>query len=144
MKLEFKPDRDKDFLAVCDRIRNENKPYISVADIAAKAIHVEAESYYLTTKQIITIIQTMRFNRNFKIRRKANLYGDIFTRYLDIKKKHPNYSVSKIAKMIDAEKAPRFYLTANSAKKLLYNLIKNRPRHAIPNCNHIHSNVSSK
>lgn len=144
MKLEFKPDRDIDFLAACERIRKENKPYISVVDIAAKVIHVEAESYYLTTKQIITIIQTMRFNPNFRTKCKMNLYGDIFARYWDIKKKHPTYTVSRIAKLIDAEKAPQFYLTANSAKKLLYYLIKNRPRHAIPDCSNIHSNISSK
>lgn len=144
MRTAFKQDRDKDFFAVCEQVRKEHGSYISVKDIACKAVKREADGYYLTTKQIINIIHYKRCNPDKKTRWKQGLYTDIFQRYWSIKKENPGLTVSKIAKIIDEEKAPRFYMTEKSATNLLYYLIKNRPRNAIHHCPSIHNHISDR
>jgi len=145
MKLEFKSDRDKDFFSVYETVRKESNSYRSVKEISKIAVHREAESYYLTRKQIIQIIQTLRCHPDFE-NKKCNIdrCKDIFKRYWHYRKLYPTMSIAKIADIIDSEKAPRFYISEKYAYNLIYTLIKNRPRHAIPDCTHIHNSVSDK
>jgi len=128
MRLFFKKERDSDFYKVCCRISKSNKGYMSSMDIASKAILCEAESYYLTKKQMISIIQTMRANPDFEtIKYKKSQSRDLICRYWHYKKIYPNNTIAKIVEEIDKEPAPRFYMTPRSADKLLRHLMTHKP-----------------
>jgi len=128
MELFYKPERDKDFYDICERIRKQNKEYQSVEQIASKAVHEEAQSFYLTQKQIVAIIQEMRAGvnkervREFPV--KSELYNEIFSRYWKIKKESPEKCVNQISKIIDEQSAPRFYISEARATSLYYKLLK--------------------
>lgn len=124
MELFFKSERDKDLFRVYEKIQKETKGYLSVCKIAELAILHEAESYYITKKQILEIIQKLRCNPDYVPTIKQQLYKDIFKRYWELKKENPCLKTYAIAKLIETEKAPRFYVGVKHATSLFYKLLK--------------------
>ena len=124
MQKFYKPERDKDFFDVCEAIRKETKDYQSVEDIAVKAILRPANSIFITQKHIACIIQEMRCGtHSFKgVTKLQN--QELFNRYWELKKQNPTFSPNKIAKIIEEQKAPRFYISQKTAKSLYYKLLK--------------------
>lgn len=142
MELFYRQERDKNFFQVCEKIRKNSKAYVSVAEIAKKAVLEEADEYYITLKQMIVILTCMRCEKNIDTlsEHKRALYKDIFSRYWVLKKKNPTMRTFEIAKMIHNEKAPRFYFSDSRAKSLYYKLIKTNGN-AIPIRHSVHSDV---
>lgn len=123
MKLFYRVERDKDFFDVCEAVRKESKEYRSVQQIATIAALRPAQSYYLTKKQILSIIQLMRLhphklnlNRN-KV--KLKLYKQIYSVYLQ-----HDVCANQVAHIIDLSPAPRFYMSSQTATSLYYKLLK--------------------
>lgn len=128
MKKFFYEERNAEFLEACERVRKRGRLY-RVADIASAAILEPAESFYLTTKQYVNIITRMRCSRTVPPTVLGELYVEVFSRYWAIKKESPRKSTSEIAREIDLQTAPRFYISEKQAVKLYYKLHKRRGRH---------------
>lgn len=122
MSLFFQEERDKDFLKACEKIRKEDK-FLSATDIAKRAANSPAPSFYLTIKGYSNIINFIKKDKCCTtVKAKQELYIEIRNRLEDI----PNWrSVSsyELARMIDEQSAPRFYISESRAVKLYYNLL---------------------
>lgn len=122
MSLFFQEERDKDFLKACEKIRKEDK-FLSATDIAKCAANSPAPSFYLTIKGYSNIINFIKKDKCCTtVKAKQELYIEIRKRLEDI----PNWrSVSsyELARMIDEQSAPRFYISESRAVKLYYNLL---------------------
>lgn len=128
MILFFQDERDKDFYAACEKIRGQ-KCYLSTTEIAKRAVHAEAQSFYLSNRGCAKIINRIkRGNIHTRSSAKRMLYEEIRRRYLLIISEHPHLTSAEIARRINAEKAPRFYITESRAVDLYYLLIKSNPR----------------
>lgn len=130
MELYYQQERNADFLGVCERIRKETKGYISVACIARKAVYCEAELFYLPAREIARII---RFKSKIEVSSSAKieLYKEIERRSKEINE-NGKVSCETIARIIEIQKAPRFYITEARAVSLYYELLKNK-KNAISN-----------
>lgn len=122
MSLFFQEERDKDFLKACEKIRKDDK-FLSATDIAKRAANSPAPSFYLTIKGYSNIINFIKKDKCCTtVKAKQELYIEIRKRLEDI----PNWrSVSsyELARMIDEQSAPRFYISESRAVKLYYNLL---------------------
>lgn len=122
MSLFFQEERDKDFLKACEKIRKENK-FLSATDIAKRAVNSPAPSFYLTIKGYSNIINFIKKDKcDTTVKAKRELYMEIRKRLEDI----PNWrnvSSYELARMIDSQSAPRFYVSESRAVKLYYNLL---------------------
>ena len=122
MSLFFQEERDKDFLKACEKIRKEDR-FLSATDIAKRAANSPAPSFYLTIKGYSNIINFIKKDKCCTtVKAKQELYIEIRKRLEDI----PNWrSVSsyELARMIDEQSAPRFYISESRAVKLYYNLL---------------------
>lgn len=126
MSLYFKNERDKDFFNTCEEIRRSNKKYISTPDIARKAVHSNAKSFYITCYRCYNMIRKIKSGEKIYLRSKAKseLFEEIKTRYMNISIENPKMKDFDIACMITSGKAPRFYITETRAERLYYNLLK--------------------
>jgi len=127
MRLFYQQERNSDFFNACEKIRREHgKDYISVADIAKKAILTEAESFYLLDKEVSKIIYRfvgkITFGNTQSEAKKAQ-YKEIMRRYYELHYQYPEYNIPKIAAIIASQKAPRFYITETRAMLLYYKLL---------------------
>lgn len=133
MSLFFKQERDKDFLDACENIRQSNKE-LSASKIAIKAIYTETFSFYLTIRGYAKIINKLRSSNQMIMtsRHSRNeLYMEMYKRMIQI----PDYeklSSCEIARRIDEQPAPRFYISEERAITIYYKLLnkKNDERNA--------------
>jgi hypothetical protein len=124
MELYFKEYRDRDFFYACERIRKESAVYLSVSDIARKAVRREAESFYLSEREYVRIYRKARLMPECKSGVKNEMYSEIRYRFLKEKRRNPGLNHFQIARIIGEQKAPRFYLAEGSAVQLYYRLLK--------------------
>jgi hypothetical protein len=126
MELYFKEDRDRDFFGVCETVRKEAEGYISVSRIARIAVRREAQSFYLSEKEYVRIYRKARLMPECKSEVKNEMYREIRNRFLRIKRENPGLNHFQIARIVDRQKAPRFYLADGSAVNLYYKLLRVR------------------
>lgn len=116
----FRDERDRDFLAACESVREANK-HLSASEIAKIAVYSPTQSFYLTTRELAKIISRIRKG---EVVRKANkdsidLYNEISMRISSIENSHL-MPCNVIARIIDSQTAPRFYISEQRAVTLYY------------------------
>lgn len=127
VELYFKECRDRDFFTACEMVRKESDTYLSVSEIARKAVLSEAPSFYLSEQQYLRIYHQARIYprvENCKSEIKNEMYREIRARFLEARYFSPKLKFAQIAKVISEQTAPRFYITEKSAVELYYKLLK--------------------
>ncbi|MDR1097299.1 MAG: hypothetical protein LBL57_04120 [Tannerella sp.] len=121
--MEYKKERDKEFLQTCEKIRKAAGRYISVRETVKKAIRTPATSFFISEREFGKIIRDKRRHTPHS-KAKAELYREIRRRYKKLKSNYPNAKTENLARQIAYQSAPGFYLTESSAKNLYYKLLK--------------------
>lgn len=125
MKLFYQEDRNEDFFAVCESLRKKSHIY-SIKEIAIAAIRKEAQSFYLSPNEYGRIIREGCFRKATRCILKNELYHEIQERYRYLNKQYPHLNVPAIAKMIELQRAPRFYISEARAISLYYELLSKK------------------
>jgi hypothetical protein len=124
MELYFKEYRDRDFFKLCETVRKEAASYLSVSQIARIAVQREAQSFYLSEREYVRIYRKTRLTPECKSRIKNEMYREIRNRFLKVKRENPGMNHFQIARIVGEQKAPRFYISEESAIQLYYRLLK--------------------
>ena len=124
-ELFYKDERDSEFFKICESVRVEKGVYAPIAEIVSQAILMPTSSFFLHPKEYSNIIRGKNLPKN-AIKRELHL--EIIRRHRDIKEKSPDLKTHEIAKILDTQPAPRFYISTRRAVDLYYSLLKNRPR----------------
>ena len=127
MRLFYEEERNEDFFNVCESIRAGTSSYISVSDIVKQAVHCPAKSFYLSARACYMIIRGMKGNKPVPLS-KRELYGEVYSRYLELSGRYPDMPISRVARTISEQDAPRFYISAPRALNLYYKLLKKPSR----------------
>lgn len=121
----FREERDSDFLEVCERVHSENKR-LSVSDVAKIAVYLPAPSFYLTIRELAKIINRIRKGEKKSTYLSAKLMYDEIENMMYQIKGHEKLSAYEIARLIDAEPAPRFYMSETRAANVYYECLKSQ------------------
>ena len=125
----FRQERDRDFFDVCEKVRKENNR-LSVSEIAKIAVFHPASSFYLTTKELAKIINNIRKGiRKSTFRSEGLMYDQIEFMMREIPG-HENLPAREVARKIDAENVPRFYLSESRATSIYYECLNKRMKRA--------------
>jgi len=124
MTLTYQQERDEDFLKACEIVRSNTQGYISMTDIAIRAVTSPAQSYYLCPRQIAKICKCNISKVRSPVKRE--LYRKIKHLYFELKTVYPEISRRQIYKRLLEEPAERFYISDTRAVSLYYKLIKSR------------------
>jgi len=123
----FREERDKDFITACENVRLQNK-HLSASAIAKKAIYTETQSFYLTTRELAKFIYKIRKGFDVKgFECSVALHCEIKKRMLIIEG-HEKMSANEIARIIDMQDAPRFYISESRAVQLYYECFKKQKK----------------
>lgn len=126
MYLDFKNERDADFLAAYKKIiirHGKNARYIKKETLLSETIHHPAQRFYVSYEQAQRIITRLWKGQKvtFRNKLKEKMYIDLLEK---TRQQHPGLPLKeKIANAIYTT-APRFYITLESASILYYQLIK--------------------
>ncbi len=120
--LLFEIERNEDFIQTCETVRKE-EGFLSISEIAAKAIYRKAKSFYVDPRSYIKIIRN-NGNNLPKNEVSKELHVEVLKRAKCIMSQYPEYTPAQIAKIIAEQEAPRFYISEARAESLYYKLLK--------------------
>lgn len=127
MRLDFKHERDRDFMQAYQNILSrygKNAPFIKKETLIRETIFHPAKRFYVSPEQSLRILSQLL--RNQKVDFKNPVKKEMYTTLLHlIKSKLPtDRPLINIVTETIYTPAPRFYLTLESASILYYKLIK--------------------
>lgn len=129
MYLEFKEERDEDFMNVYAEVVHgygKKAPYIKKEALLAEAILSRAKRFYVSPEQAQRIVSRLLRGKTvvFKNDLKKEMYLTILERVKLLSQKEPDVPLSRIISDVIYMPAPRFYITVESASILFYQLLK--------------------
>lgn len=128
MYLVEQEERDRDFLSACEKVkRSAGRRYVSIASVAKEAILQPARSFYLSAGETGRLLRK-NIHQLPVSRAKQDLWIELARRYHDLQRQYPNESIDAIARRIEVQGAPRFYMTPKYAVRLYYKLLSKRRR----------------
>lgn len=89
------------------------------------AIKSPAKSFYLHPREYSKIIKNGGLHLP-KERIKRELHSEILRRHADIRSANPSLKVHEVAKIIESQSAPKFYMSTRGAINLYYKLLKKK------------------
>ena len=129
MKLIEEDNRNRDFYRACEEIIRHNKPQsVNVRETVRKALLSPAGSFYLSDGEIARILRSRMWEMPLNPV-KLEMYKELCSRYRQLKALHPGQKIGQIARLIETQPAPRFYMSDAYAVRLYYHLVKNRKRY---------------
>jgi hypothetical protein len=123
--LYYREERDRDLFEAFERIRTGAGRGLSVPAAAALAVLEPARSFYLTP---LTIRRHLRraVGKGLSRVMRETMRAELYARYGVYRLKRPGLTVSEAARMMETAPAPRFYLTAASAARIVYRMLGKR------------------
>lgn len=114
---EFSEDRNRDLLSAY-RTQLASCKYISMPEIYQKVVNMSAPRFYVSeTRAAVAITKILKGDKLLYMRpTKREMFFEIYRRYLIKKEKYPHLSLPHILNIVTEQPAPKFYLTAGSAK----------------------------
>lgn len=132
----FKDERDSDFFQVCEKVRSENKT-LSVSEVAKIAVYLPAPSLYLTTRELAKIVNRIRKGEKCSTYKSAGMMYDQIEKMMIEIPGNEKLSAYEIARIIDAEPVPRFYMSEARARTIYYDCLKNIKKSDLPFSNEL-------
>lgn len=130
MKLDFKEERDMDFLSSYKLVLKEygrSAPYLKKEFLLSRAILKPAKRFYVSEEQCSRIIGNMLRGKVIDIKNplKLMMYDEILSR-VKVELHNSTLLLPDIIRNVINQPSPRFYLTLESAQILYYKLIKHK------------------
>lgn len=132
MNLDFKEERDRDFLSSYKLVIKEygkEAPYLKKKFLLSQAILMPSKRFYVSEEQCIRIIGAMLKGKKTGIKNslKLMMYHEILSR-VKVELSNSSLQLTQIIQKVINQPSPRFYITLESAQILYYKLIKNNKR----------------
>ncbi len=121
MKNELKNQRNKDLIAVMQRIRSEkgiNFNYISRDALIDIIMEQPAPRFYLEPRTIEHIL--MRHFKNLPTRNKART-EDLYEAFCRVRQKNPYMPMSEIWYLVSLQPAKSFYISPTRIREIIFN-----------------------
>ena len=117
--------RDKDLMRVYHELISSAKE-IRMMNIYEQIVMRPAKRFWVSEERAAVVIAAMmNGNRLQKMRKtKREMFQEIFKRAMRIKKRNPNMTPFELATLVVKQPAPKFYLTAVSARIYILNVKK--------------------
>lgn len=117
---EYSEDRIQDLLKVYFGYIRECD-FINAHDVFTHIVDSPAPRFYVSepraTVVITKLLQGGDISKMHKT--KQEMYREIYSRYIEEKKKHPTLSVAHVVGIVIEQQAPKFYLAPESARVMI-------------------------
>lgn len=129
MKLEYQKERDLDLMEAYKKVlRHYGKraPFIKKSLLMLQTSISPAKRFYVSDEQAVRIVTRLYNNKDvyIKSKEKVEMYEEILKRVRDTVEDYDPLSIT-IRRVIQ-NPAPRFYITPETARIILYRLMKNK------------------
>lgn len=128
MRLDFKEERDADFLSSYKAVIKEygwKATSLRRDTLLSKTVMRKAKRFYVSEEQAFRVVSNLLRGKRLvtKNRLKLEMYREILTR-VNAELNSSSASLIDIVSKVINQESPRFYMTIKSAQILHYQLIK--------------------
>ena len=96
-------------------------PHINMNDVYAHIVEMPASRFWVSEKRASTIVYAISRGDKLPSLRplKRMMFEEIYRRCIKLQKRHPSLTLGQCCEIVVAEPAPRFYISAGSAKIIM-------------------------
>lgn len=123
--FEYAEERNEDMMRAymqeisrCDQI--------FLPQVFNRVVNMPSKRFWVSAERAAIVISNMMRGDTLSNMRptKREMFQEIYRRVKEIQKKNPKMSIYEMALMVVQQPAPKFYLTAGSAKVIIYRIRK--------------------
>ena len=125
--FEYRDERDADLLRAY-RQHIVECDVIDIRRISQDVVNMPASRFWVSEERAIAIIRKMKKHRPLYGMRPLlmEMYHEIYRRVSALETKHPEWSLFKVVFHAVRQPAPKFYLTPESARVIMYKAKKRK------------------
>lgn len=123
--FEYAEERNDDIMrAYTQELAHCNRIYLP--QVFDRVVNMPSKRFWVSAERAAIVISNMmRGDKLINMRpTKREMFREIYSRAMALKEKNPNMSLYELALTVVQEPAPKFYLTAGSAKAIIYRIRK--------------------
>ena len=119
-KSEYKKERAADLLVAYFRYL-DSCSYIRMNELFASVVNMPASRFWVSASRAAVVISAIRRGVSLKNMRpnKREMFFEIHRRVMKLRKKHPDLSYGILTELVVAQPAPKFYISASSARAII-------------------------
>ena len=121
--LGFTKERNNDIMRVY-RKKIAEASFVFLPAISELVANSPAERFYISPERAAAVVTSMDSGKPLPRMRsnKAELYGELYRRFVERKKLYPDKPAKTIMASIVVEPAPKFYLTPRSLQEIYFKI----------------------
>lgn len=105
--------------------------YSTQLEAMEAAVNMPSVRFWVSTERLVEVINAMETGGEIRVGKKSprrEMYEELYRRYQAFKKEYPHLSKTEICSEIIYQPAPKFYMKASWALKILYKGRKKHPK----------------
>lgn len=127
-EFEFKQERDNDLMNVY-RLAMKNAKYpVNLTEILTRVVNSPSKRFWVSSERASNVISEMYAGKDLAgmKQNKRLMFREIFRRVKQLQhlSQYKNYRLSELVSIVIEQPAPRFYITADSAKIIIHHIKK--------------------
>ncbi len=127
-EFEFKQERDNDLMNVY-RLAMKNAKYpVNLTEILTRVVNSPSKRFWVSSERASNVISEMYAGKDLAgmKQNKRLMFREIFRRVKQLQQlsQYKNYRLSELVSIVIEQPAPRFYITADSAKIIIHHIKK--------------------
>lgn len=123
--FEYADERNNDIMrAYQQEIAQCDKIYLP--RIYDKVVNMPSKRFWVSSERAAIVVSSMMRGDDLMNMHpmKREMFQEIYRRVMKLKEQYPTMSISELALKVVQEPAPKFYLTAGSARVIIYRIKK--------------------
>ena len=99
----------------------EAPEYMNVMDMYSRIVDMPSERFWVSEERATLVMADIMRGRSIQSMgpNKREMFGEIYRRVQEMRREHPDWSLSEVTARVVAQPAPKFYLTPSSARVIL-------------------------
>jgi hypothetical protein len=120
-KFEHEQERNEDIMrAYLEQIRSCENIYLP--QVLTRVVNMPSKRFWVSAERAAVVVSMMMRGKELPrmLPTKREMFEEIYRRVLILKEKNPHMSLFELSLQVVQEPAPKFYLTAGSAKVIIH------------------------
>lgn len=118
----YSEERIDDLMTTYTRLLSSYEGYIDPDDLFCKVVNMPSRRFWVSAERAAVVLSKMEKGDMLAYmgRTRREMFHEIYRRAKELQKKDPTLSIRQLAIQVVYQPAPKFYLTADSARVIIY------------------------
>lgn len=118
----YSEERIDDLMTTYTRLLASYEGYINPEDLFRRVVNTPSRRFWVSVERAAVVLSKMEKGDSLSQmgRTRREMFHEIYRRAKELQKKDPTLSIRQLAIQVVYQPAPKFYLTADSARVIIY------------------------